>query len=89
MFGARLAALRRAAHLSQQALAQAVLVSPSAIGMYEQGKREPSLDRLVALAQVFGVSTDYLLTGQVLLPQDALAAECALRTSCQSPRGPI
>ena len=36
-------------------------VSPSAIGMYEQNRREPSAATLVALSQVFGVSTDYLL----------------------------
>jgi transcriptional regulator with XRE-family HTH domain len=32
--------------------------------MYEQGRREPAADLLVALAEVFGVSVDYLLTGR-------------------------
>jgi transcriptional regulator with XRE-family HTH domain len=31
--------------------------------MYEQGRREPAAEILVALSQIFGVSTDYLLTG--------------------------
>ena len=64
MLGARIAALRREAGLNQAELAQRLQISPSAVGMYEQGRREPSADTLVSMAQLFGVSTDYLLTGQ-------------------------
>ena len=39
-------------------------VSPSAVGMYEQGRREPPAAILVELARLFGVTTDYLLTGR-------------------------
>ena len=61
--GARIAALRRQAGMNQAQLAQLLQVSPSAVGMYEQGRREPSAATLVAMAVEFGVSTDYLLTG--------------------------
>ena len=64
MLGARIAALRREAGLSQAQLALRLGISPSAMGMYEQGRREPSMETLVAMAKVFRVSTDYLLTGQ-------------------------
>lgn len=64
MLGTRIAELRRQAGLSQRELAAVLAVSTSAIGMYEQGRREPSADRLVALSRLFHVSTDYLLTGQ-------------------------
>lgn len=64
MLGVRIAALRKQAGLSQAELARRLQVSPSAIGMYEQGRREPSGQTLVAMAELFGVSTDYLLTGQ-------------------------
>ena len=64
MLGARIAALRRDAGWSQAELAHRLQVSPSAIGMYEQGRREPSAALLVALSQQFDVSTDYLLTGR-------------------------
>ena len=64
MLGARIAALRREAGLNQAELAQRLQISPSAVGMYEQGRREPSADTLVFMAQLFGVSVDYLLTGQ-------------------------
>ena len=61
--GARIAALRRAAGWNQAELAQRLRISPSAVGMYEQGRREPSADMLVQIARVLGVSVDYLLTG--------------------------
>ena len=62
MLGARIAALRREAGLNQAELAQRLQISPSAVGMYEQGRREPSADTLVAMAQLFGVSVDYLMS---------------------------
>lgn len=64
MLGARISALRREMGQSQADLAKYLGVSASAVGMYEQGRREPSGAILVALAENFGVSTDYLLTGK-------------------------
>ena len=64
MLGARIAALRRSQGMSQGQLAQKLGVSSSAVGMYEQGRREPAAATLVALSACFGVSTDYLLTGK-------------------------
>ena len=81
MLGPRIAALRRSAGWSQAELAQRLQVSPSAIGMYEQGRREPSAATLVALSQVFGVSTDYLLTGRPLNPPDQQAMSRTLLSS--------
>ena len=70
MLGPRIAALRRNAGWSQAELAKQLQVSPSAVGMYEQGRREPSAATLVAMSQLFGVSTDYLLTGRPLAAGD-------------------
>ena len=50
--------------ISQTQLAKRLHISPSAIGMYEQGRREPSAGILVGLAKELGVSVDYLLTGK-------------------------
>ena len=75
MLGARLAALRLQAGMTQAELARALSVSSSAVGMYEQGRREPSLDRIVALSRLFGVSADFLLTGELLTPGDRNAME--------------
>lgn len=73
MLGARIAALRRSRGLSQQQLAARLNVSASAVGMYEQGRREPSARQLVQLAQLFGVTTDYLLSGHMAQPCDTQA----------------
>ena len=76
MIGPRIAALRRERGLSQAELASRIRVSPSALGMYEQGRREPSAEVLVTLAQTLEVTTDFLLTGRVESPAevDALSS---------------
>ena len=63
MLNSRIAYLRSKAGLSQADLACRLGVSPSAVGMYEQGRREPPNDLLIAMSKIFHVSTDYLLTG--------------------------
>ena len=73
MLGSRIAVLRRAKGWSQSELARRLQVSPSAVGMYEQGRREPALDILVAMARIFGVTTDYLLTGKPVCETDHTA----------------
>lgn len=78
MLGARIAALRRQAGWSQGQLADRLGVSPSAVGMYEQGRREPSNQLLVDIAELFGVSTDYLLRGDMAQPGDAAVARQAM-----------
>ena len=70
MFGARIAMLRKSRGMSQLELAKQLGVSASAVGMYEQGRREPSCQIIVALARLFDVSADFLLTGEVREPGD-------------------
>ncbi len=71
MLGERIGALRRARGLSQAELARRLRISPSAMGMYEQGRREPSLQTLVSLSRELSVSTDFLLTGQAVTAEEA------------------
>ena len=86
MLGPRIAALRRAAGWSQAELAQLLQCSPSAVGMYEQGRREPALALLVSMANAFGVTTDYLLTGKATGPRDKAAACDALQRCVEESR---
>lgn len=75
MLGARIAALRREAGLSQAQLASRLGISPSTMGMYEQGRREPAANILIALGRELNVSVDYLLTGTARTEAEASAAE--------------
>lgn len=52
---------RKKAGLSQEALAAKVGVSRQAVSKWEVGDTVPELDKLVALARSFGVTTDELL----------------------------
>ena len=70
MLGQRISILRRRAGLSQSELARRLQISASAMGMYEQGRREPSMDTLVAIAEQLQVSTDFLLTGKIRTAQE-------------------
>ena len=80
MLGERIAALRRSRGMSQAELARRLGISPSAMGMYEQGRREPSVQTLVSLSRELGVSTDFLLTGKAAAseedPLPALVRQC-------------
>ncbi len=72
MLGARIAALRKDAGWNQAELARRLQVSPSAVGMYERGQREPSADMLLSIARAFGVSVDYLISGQPSPDEEAI-----------------
>lgn len=62
MFGANLKKLREDSQLSQEQLADALGVSKSTIGMYEQGKRMPNTNTILKdIASFFGVTIDYLV----------------------------
>lgn len=81
MLGERICLLRRRLGWSQAELAKHLRVSPSTVGMYEQGRREPSLTGAVELSRLFGVSVDYLLTGKPLSQADTCAMEQAIERS--------
>ena len=57
----KLKKLRMKSGLTQAELADKIKVSPSSIGMYEQGRRTPDLEVLSKIATYFQVSIDYLL----------------------------
>ena len=57
----RLINLRKKNNYSQTFVARRIGVTPALISAYEKLERNPSLDKLIALADVYHVSTDYLL----------------------------
>lgn len=82
MLADRISCLRRKNDMSQSQLASELNISASTVGMYEQGRRTPSLDMLVTMAKLFRVSLDYLITGAEFSqassnpPADNLANNC-------------
>ncbi|AMV11726.1 MULTISPECIES: helix-turn-helix domain-containing protein [Geobacillus] len=62
--GNRLQELRSKLNMRQEDVAKKIGVGRTTYAMYEQGKREPDYETLLKLADLFEVSTDYLLTGK-------------------------
>ncbi|MBR3366318.1 MAG: helix-turn-helix transcriptional regulator [Lachnospiraceae bacterium] len=60
-FGEKLKALRKEQDLTQDDLAEKLGISRSAVGMYEQGRREPDFEILDNAAELFNVSIGYLV----------------------------
>ena len=61
MFSETLKKLRLSHNLNQVQLAQKLNVSKQAISNWENNNIQPSIDILIKIADIFSVSTDYLL----------------------------
>ena len=60
-FSERLKELRKQAHLTQVELASKLGIVHSSYADWERGKKKPTQDNLVKIAQVLNVSVDYLV----------------------------
>ena len=69
-FGARLWRLRKEKDMTQQELADRLHVSPQAVSKWERGNGVPDVSLLPRLTEIFGVSLERLLRGD-LAPQPA------------------
>lgn len=80
MLAERIRALRQAAGLTQVSLAKELGVTKQSVSNWENDNIQPSIDMLVRLARLFGVSTDYLLgldSGQSLRANGLTAGQRA------------
>ena len=66
-FHEKLQELRKRRGLTQEALAEALYVSRTAVSKWESGRGYPSIDSLKAIAAYFRVTVDELLSGEELL----------------------
>ncbi|MBM6948972.1 helix-turn-helix domain-containing protein [Mordavella massiliensis] len=62
-FSQRLRTLRAEHNMTQKELAKRINVSRTTITGYETKNRQPSHEKLMAMADIFGVSVDYLIDG--------------------------
>jgi transcriptional regulator with XRE-family HTH domain len=60
-FGIHLKQLRTSHNITQKQLAEAIGASERGVQNYELGTRKPTYDMLIALADYFDVSLDYLV----------------------------
>ncbi|QXA19241.1 helix-turn-helix domain-containing protein [Streptococcus gordonii] len=60
-FSERLKELRKQAHLTQVELAKRLGIGQSSYADWERGKKNPTQDNLIKLAQILNVSVDYLV----------------------------
>lgn len=63
LVGERIKNLRQEKKMSQQELADAINVACSTVSMYENGERIPRDQIKLAIANLFGVTVDYLFFG--------------------------
>ena len=60
-FSEKLKALRLKNGLTQDALGEKLYLSRTSISYYEQGKFEPNIETIIAVADLFNITTDELL----------------------------
>ena len=68
-FKNRIKFLREQYGFSQKELADRLNIHKQTISQYERGCREPSLDNLLALCDIFNVSSDFLLGKSDVTPR--------------------
>ncbi len=61
----KLAKLRTKSGLSQEELAEKMNVSRQSVSKWESGASIPSLDKIIELSNLYGISTDYLLKDDI------------------------
>lgn len=73
--GAKIAACRKRAGMSQEKLANELNISRQAVSRWETGEAVPDTEKVIQLSRIFHVTTDYLLLDIVEAPQSAVPAE--------------
>lgn len=84
IFSYQLNMLRQKKSLSQEIIAQKLYVSRQSVSKWERGDAEPDIDKLIALADIFGVDLNYLLAGQQS-PEELLLKLTAVRKGFKKP----
>lgn len=91
--GIRLTELRIKSGMSQKDLAEKLqlmldmydAISPITISSYERGTRLPSLIVIITLAQIFGVTVDYIVGADTKIPQKKISNDSIEKNICPLP----
>lgn len=69
--GEKIQLLRKSQKWSQEILAEKLSVSRQAVSLWERNESQPELDKLLAIAKLFSVTTDYLIDNSLEEPHAA------------------
>ena len=83
--GQQIKKAREINHMTQEQLSAAVGYSVDHISVIERGKKAPRLDKLVEIANVLGVSMDFLLQEDVISANMTKASDISERLKKLSP----
>lgn len=75
MFATRLNSIRKHRGFTAQSMADQLGMALRSYQFYEGGKRSPSLDTLVKIADILDVSTDYLLCRDEFLKSHGVSVD--------------
>lgn len=70
MMAERLQRLRKEHHFSQEELAEKLQVSRQAVSKWENGQTAPDLNNIIAMSNLYEVTTDYILIGRERSPKE-------------------
>lgn len=78
IIGSAIAQLRRAMHMTQQALAAHLYVSHQAVSKWENGVALPDIMTLYSMCRLFGVTMEQLITNDISDRLGSRLAEAAV-----------
>ena len=73
--GEKITKLRTDAGMSQELLAEKLEVSRQSVSKWELDGAQPTIDKVILLSRIFGVTTDELLVGELSVNKGAPDAE--------------
>ena len=65
--GEKIAVLRNAAGMSQEALAEKLEVTRQAVSKWEMDQTQPQIENVIQLCELFNISTDELLYDNIVI----------------------
>lgn len=77
---------RKALDLSQEQFAEKLGVSRQAVSKWESGQSMPDLDKIIAMSELFGVTTDFLLKNEKESEKDVKDENVSERAGADSKR---
>lgn len=77
--GKQIKTYRQEAQLSQEELADRIYVSRQTVSNWETGKSYPDVNSLVLLSEVFNISLDKLIKGDVEMMKEAISKDDVLK----------